>query len=55
MGSEAASSETDSGNIGSRWILGFEPYEAHRLMHIFRKNNEEMIPELDKMSIKYHT
>ena len=30
-------------------ILGFEPYEAHRLMRIFRKNEEEMMPELYKM------
>ncbi len=30
-------------------ILGFEPYEAHRLMLIFRKNDEEMMPELYKM------
>jgi monovalent cation:proton antiporter-2 (CPA2) family protein len=30
-------------------ILGFDPYEAHRLMRIFRKNDEEMMPELHKM------
>lgn len=30
-------------------ILGFAPYEAYRLMRIFRKNNEEMMPELYAM------
>jgi CPA2 family monovalent cation:H+ antiporter-2/glutathione-regulated potassium-efflux system ancillary protein KefC len=30
-------------------ILGFDAYEAHRLMRIFRKHDEEMIPELYKM------
>ena len=30
-------------------LLGFEPYEAHRLMRIFRKHDEEMLPELYKM------
>ena len=30
-------------------LLGFDPYEAHRLVRIFRKNDEEMIPELYKM------
>jgi len=33
-------------------ILGFDPYEAHRLMRIFRKNDEEMMPELYKMHRK---
>jgi len=26
--------------------MGVDPYEAHRLMRIFRKNDEEMMPEL---------
>jgi len=30
-------------------LLGVDPYEAHRLMRIFRKNDEEMMPELYKM------
>lgn len=30
-------------------LLGVDPYEAHRLMRIFRKNEEEMMPELYKM------
>jgi voltage-gated potassium channel Kch len=30
-------------------LLGIDPYEAHRLMRIFRKNDEEMMPELYKM------
>ena len=30
-------------------LLGFEPYEAHRLMRIFRKHDEDMMPELYKM------
>jgi len=30
-------------------LLGFDPYEAHRLMRIFQKNDEEMMPELYKM------
>jgi len=30
-------------------ILGFDPYETHRLMRIFRKNDEEMMPELYKI------
>jgi CPA2 family monovalent cation:H+ antiporter-2/glutathione-regulated potassium-efflux system ancillary protein KefC len=30
-------------------LLGSDPYEAHRLMRIFRKNDEEMMPELYKM------
>lgn len=30
-------------------ILGFDPYEAHRLMRIFRKNDEEAMPELYKI------
>jgi CPA2 family monovalent cation:H+ antiporter-2/glutathione-regulated potassium-efflux system ancillary protein KefC len=30
-------------------LLGFDPYEAHRLVRIFRKNDEEMMPELYKM------
>lgn len=29
-------------------LLGFDPYEAYRLMRIFRKHNEDMIPELFK-------
>ncbi len=29
-------------------LLGFDPYEAHRLMRIFRKNNEDTMPELYK-------
>lgn len=29
-------------------LLGREPYETHRLMRIFKKNDEEMIPELYK-------
>ncbi len=27
-------------------LLGFDPYEAHKLMRIFRKKDEEMMPEL---------
>ena len=30
-------------------LLGFDPYEAHRLMRIFRKNDEDMLPELYKI------
>ena len=30
-------------------LLGFDPYEAYRLNRIFRKNDEEMMPELYKM------
>ncbi|SFM31498.1 monovalent cation:proton antiporter-2 (CPA2) family protein [Methanolobus profundi] len=30
-------------------LLGFDPYEAHKLMRIFRKKDEEMMPELHKM------
>ena len=30
-------------------LLGIDPYDAHRLMRIFRKNDEEMMPELYKM------
>ncbi len=30
-------------------ILGFDAYEAHRLTRIFRKHDEEMIPELYEM------
>ena len=30
-------------------LLGFNPYEAYRLMRIFRKNDEEMMPELYKI------
>ena len=30
-------------------ILGFAPYEAYRLMCIFRKNDEEMLPQLHKI------
>ena len=30
-------------------LLGFDPYEAHRLVRIFRKNDEEMMPELYKI------
>ena len=30
-------------------LLGLDPYDAHRLMLIFRKNDEEMMPELYKM------
>lgn len=30
-------------------LLGFDPYEAYRLMRIFRKRDEEMMPELYKM------
>ncbi len=30
-------------------LLGTDPYKAHRLMRIFRKNDEEMMPELYKM------
>lgn len=30
-------------------LLGFNPYEAHRLMRIFKKHDEEMMPELYKM------
>ena len=30
-------------------LLGIEPYEAHRLMGIFQKNDEEMLPELYKV------
>lgn len=29
-------------------LLGVDPYEAYRLMRIFRKNDEEMLPELHK-------
>ncbi|MDC0357618.1 monovalent cation:proton antiporter-2 (CPA2) family protein [Oligoflexia bacterium] len=32
-------------------LLGFDPYEAYRLGRIFRKNDQEMMPELIKM---YH-
>ena len=30
-------------------LLGFDPYEAHRLVRIFRKNDEQMMPELYKI------
>ncbi len=30
-------------------ILGFEPYEAHRLARIFKKKDQEMMPELYQM------
>ena len=30
-------------------LLGFDPYDAHRLMRLFRKNDEEMMPELYKI------
>ena len=30
-------------------LLGLDPYEAHRLMRIFRKNDEDMLPELYKI------
>ena len=30
-------------------LLGIDPYEAHRLMRIFRKKDEEMMPELYKL------
>ena len=30
-------------------LLGTDPYEAHRLMRIFRKNDEGMMPELYRM------
>jgi len=33
-------------------LLGFDPYEAHKLMRIFRKKDEEMMPELHKMRHK---
>ncbi|MBP1910146.1 monovalent cation:proton antiporter-2 (CPA2) family protein [Methanolobus bombayensis] len=33
-------------------LLGFDPYEAHKLMRIFRKKDEEMMPELNKMRHK---
>jgi len=29
-------------------LLGMDPYKAHRLMRIFKKHNEDMIPELYK-------
>ena len=32
--------------------LDFHPYEAHRLMRIFRKNNEAMLPNLHKIHRK---
>lgn len=31
-------------------LLGVDPYEAHRLMRIFRKNDAEMMPELYEKS-----
>lgn len=31
-------------------LLGFDPYESHRLMRIFRKNDEDMLPELYKIN-----
>ncbi|MFW2365146.1 MAG: monovalent cation:proton antiporter-2 (CPA2) family protein [Desulforhopalus sp.] len=30
-------------------LIGIDPYEAHRLMLVFRKNDEEMMPDLYKM------
>ncbi|WP_321330468.1 monovalent cation:proton antiporter-2 (CPA2) family protein [uncultured Ilyobacter sp.] len=30
-------------------VLGFDPYEAYRLMRIFRKNDEDMLPKLYKI------
>ena len=30
-------------------LMGREPYETHRLMRIFRKNDEETMPELYKI------
>lgn len=33
-------------------LLGFDPYEAHKLMRIFRKKDEDMMPELHKMRKK---
>lgn len=30
-------------------LLGMDPYEAYRLMRIFRKNDEKMMPELHKI------
>jgi len=30
-------------------LLGFDPYDAYRMMRIFRKNDEEMMPELYKI------
>jgi Kef-type potassium/proton antiporter, CPA2 family (TC 2.A.37.1) len=33
-------------------LLGFDPYEAHKLMRIFRKKDEEMMSELHKMHHK---
>lgn len=33
-------------------LLGFDPYEAYRLMRIFRKRDEDMMPELYSMHRK---
>ncbi len=33
-------------------LLGFDPYEAHKLMRIFRKKDEEMMPELNEIRRK---
>jgi monovalent cation:proton antiporter-2 (CPA2) family protein len=33
-------------------LLGFDPYEAHKLMRIFRKKDEDTMPELHKMRHK---
>lgn len=44
---ETFGSALDLGKVALQ-LLGRDPYEAHRLMRLFRKNDEEMMPELYK-------
>ena len=48
IGREAFGSALTLGQDALR-ILGFDPYEAYRLMRIFRKNDEEMMSELHRI------
>lgn len=45
---ETFGSALDLGQVALQ-VLGAEPYDAHRQMRIFRKNDEEMMPELYQM------
>ena len=45
---ETFGSALDLGQVALQ-LLGTDPYEAHRLMRLFRKNDEGMMPELYQM------
>ncbi len=45
---ETFGSALDLGKLALQ-LLGTDPYEAHRAMRIFRKNDEEMMPKLYRM------